>query len=248
MDNIPIRVGNKIEMTMLKDYAGKEMKEKKNYTSQLLELVSERIAKIAMPIYKGKVIPLNVGEEHTLCFYTGSGLFQCKAKIKERYKEGNMFILLVSFLSELEKTQKRNFYRISYTTDVRIRVVTAEEKILEKSVVRNEYDDLLNKEKAYERLMELQGQWETLTINDLSGGGARLRGKLQFEQSEDVILSIPLFGMGERKYKGNVVACYRIPNESATYEIRVEFTGMSPAEREHLIQCIFQEQRKRLKK
>ena len=67
----------------------------KKYFSQVYDILSEDEMKIAMPIVDGRVIPLPVNGRYDLCFYTSGGLYQCKATITDRYKEGGLFVLQI---------------------------------------------------------------------------------------------------------------------------------------------------------
>ena len=67
MQKAVINIGDKIELTHVKSEFRSRLS-KRRYGSKLLDYDGVRSAKIAMPIYEGKVIPLQVGDEYDLCF------------------------------------------------------------------------------------------------------------------------------------------------------------------------------------
>ena len=74
----------------------------------------------------------NEGDFYEVCFYTSTGLYQAKLEITDRYKENNIFILVGAFCSDLEKCQRRQYYRLEKIIDIDYRNYTREEEILEK--------------------------------------------------------------------------------------------------------------------
>ena len=82
---------------------------KKVYNSSVLEILSEDMLEITMPMEQSKLILLPVDSEYDLVFYTESGLYQCFARIIDRYKSNNVFILVVELTSNLRKYQRRGY-------------------------------------------------------------------------------------------------------------------------------------------
>ena len=83
---VAFAIGDRIELMHIKSAIGRKVSDKK-YGSQLLDFDGDRTAKIAMPISEGKVIPLEIDDDYHLCFFTNSGLYQCTARIKKRYRK-----------------------------------------------------------------------------------------------------------------------------------------------------------------
>jgi hypothetical protein len=78
-----VSIGDKLEILKLN---AKESELKSNivYASQLLDFIDNNKACIAMPIKKGHIIPLPIGEKYIIYCYTVKGLFQCNAIVKDR--------------------------------------------------------------------------------------------------------------------------------------------------------------------
>ena len=81
-----------------------------------------------MPMEQGKVILLPVDGEYNLCFYTQSGLYQCLARVIDRYKSDNIFVLVMELTTDIRKYQRREYYRLNCVLDMKARNVTPSDK------------------------------------------------------------------------------------------------------------------------
>ena len=72
----PAHIGDRIELTHLSSATHRTLSEN-NYNSQLLDFDEVDMVKLSMPIFENRIIPLEVGDEYQLCFYTENGLYQC---------------------------------------------------------------------------------------------------------------------------------------------------------------------------
>ncbi|WP_066720302.1 flagellar brake protein [Clostridium sp. Marseille-P299] len=218
-----LSIGDKIELFHCSNRLGTVSKPK-IYMSQLLDLQDINKASIAMPIQKGRVVLLDVGETYSLCFYTKNGLYQCKAVVTERFRNQNLFIANVEFTSELEKNQRRQYYRLECLIDFKFGAVVEE------------------------------GQdpktWISGVIIDISGGGIRFYSQKQL-QADMLIVSFSLFttqGLKNFKIESKIISCLPTSNRNAKYEYRVEFSNIKKEDREIIVRYIFEEERKRRRK
>lgn len=53
------------------------------------------------------------------CFYTKGGMYNCTAVVKKRYRKENLYLLRIVITSGLQKFQRREFFRIPYTTPLK---------------------------------------------------------------------------------------------------------------------------------
>ena len=72
MDQV-FEIGDRIEITHVTSAMNRKISDKK-YASRVLDFDQIRTAKIAAPIQDGHLVPLNVGDDYDLCFFT-KGLF-----------------------------------------------------------------------------------------------------------------------------------------------------------------------------
>ena len=229
-------IGDRIEMTQTASSMGRAISENK-YASQVLDFDNRHTIKVSMPIFEGKIIPLDIGDDYQLVFFTKNGLLRCIGRIRKRYTEDKMHVMDVSFITEVKKFQRRNYYRLECMFTVRFR--TWEEDVPAQ-------DD--GSEKKEEIVIR---DWEEGTVSDLSGGGIRFRCGRQFEPEAYVEVLVPLSfkrGIVPFRAKMRVVSCRPYELKSSVYEVRGEFLEVSDTERETVVQYVFQEQRRRLKK
>lgn len=241
-----IMPGTKLDMIRQKNSLGEEVEEKQ-YSSKVLDLMDDDTAKIAMPIENGMVIPLEVFETYEFIFYTDRGLYHCKGEIMERFKEGTLSVLIVRFESDVEKYQRRQYYRLEYIMDIEYRVITREEAYCLKRLEMEHYDSEEEKEKLELYVRQVQAQWFPATAIDISGGGCRFNSKNEHEVGQHAIIRISYTYQGEKMegaYESKIVSSVPLEKRKGYFEHRVEFLDIDVVERETLIKFIFEEERK----
>ena len=119
-------IGDKLEITPVRSAFSYDKSEKK-YASQILDFDDVRTAKIAAPLQDGRLVPLRVDEDVDLCFFTKAGLYQCRGRIKKRYGDNRVPVLDVLFVTDPQKFQRRKFYRLECTFEIRYRRLSKEE-------------------------------------------------------------------------------------------------------------------------
>lgn len=227
-----ISVGNKIELVMLDDIIRNE-KNKKVYVSKIFDILQGNKLQIAMPIFEGKIVPLSVSDKYSACFYTDKGLMQCNVIVTARYKEGHMFFLEVLILGQLEKVQRRQFYRYICKLGAKVRVVSDEEYetgVPDVEVISE--DDL---------------EWNDAKILDISGGGAKIYQRQFLDKNEIVklkfILAVEDFTFGFSLF-ARVLSSVHVQNRSEIVEQRLEFMKITKEERDNIIKYIFESERR----
>ena len=247
MANEVIQIGNKIEMqvvmnrSLTSETLGTEV-----YVSQFLQWADMNLATIAIPTFKGHLVPLRVDDVYELIFVTKNGLYRCRGRIKKRTKTSNgLAVAEVKFISAMEKFQRRQFYRMQCIMPMTFSILTDVQKDLYKEKKRClTLEQKLNIEK---KLESQQLNFQKATVLDISGGGMRFNSSEQQEDG-DVLLLQPALPETIRKkipfLFGRVISCRRIPNkEPVTYDNRIEFVEISSVEQEQIITYIFKEER-----
>lgn len=226
-----ISVGNKIELVMLDDIIRNE-KNKKVYVSKIFDILPGNKLQIAMPIFEGKIVPLSVSDKYSACFYTDKGLLQCNVIVTARYKEGHMFFLEVLILGQLEKVQRRQFYRYVCKLNAKIRVVSDEEYETGKP--------------DYEVISEDDLEWNDAKLIDISGGGAKIYQRQFLEKNEIVKLKFVL-SVDELVFRlslfARVLSSVHVQNHSEIVEQRLEFMKITKEDRDNIIKYIFESER-----
>lgn len=229
---------NKIEMCAIDRGEGEAAEgEKKIYQSCVLEVLSEDTLEIAMPMEQSKLILLPVDSEYDLVIYGESGLYQCFARIIDRYKSNNVFILMVELTSNLRKYQRREYYRFSCALEMCARNL--------------EEDEVQAIEKRLPYALTSGLPLKQSVIVDISGGGLRFISSQRYEPGNLLYCSYHLVKGKERKqYEviGKVLSVRELENRPGTFEHRVQYYDMDKETREEIIKYIFEEERKNLQK
>lgn len=242
-----IQVGDKLELVQ----AGLEEDKKKQYVSQVLDFIGTDKAKIAMPMENLKIIPLSIGDKYELSFHTTAGLFQCNCDVVDRYKEGNIYILVVQFTSALERCQRRQFYRLENIIDIRYRIFSEEEESLLNRLKNDEFVSEVARNACEKALEKVKGSWHDATITNISGGGVRFNSKEELPKEGKMYINIPIEINSQEllmELKARIVTTNSIFNRSGLYETRVEFVEIPLDDREYIVKYIFEQERRKIKK
>ncbi|MBE5940514.1 MAG: hypothetical protein E7266_08970 [Lachnospiraceae bacterium] len=238
-----LALGNRVELIGVKNQLMSAVDEelensRKIYYSQIYDIIDESKLRIAMPIEGGKVIPLSINSRYDACFFTSSGLYQCRVVVVERYKEDNIYVLVVEIVTELQKYQRRQFYRLGCTMD--IKYCTLEKEEVEEYFTYKFKEEFAHKLKLTEAI-----------VLDISGGGMRFISDMKHQKESDVYILLDISYEGdERVYGilGKIIYMERVKNRPGLYEYRVEYQGIEGSVRENIIRFIFEEERKQRKK
>lgn len=228
-----VQIGTRIEIESIKkttDEYGEITR--KSYRSELYDIESEDIIKIAMPMEQSKIVLLPVDAEYSLCFYTPNGLYQCLARVVERYKSNNLFVLSMELETDLQKYQRREYYRLSTVLDMKSLAIDPNEKAAGLEQVQFLGTDLT---------------FDNGTMVDISGGGARFISKVQYSEGSLIRFVFSLFVNGqvtEYKLVGKVLKSTPMENREDSFENRIQFVNMVNDDRESIIKYIFEEERK----
>lgn len=229
--------GDRIEFKEIllkaEEHAGKKAN---TYVSQIFDFdEKDDSIRVAMPISKGKLIPLPKDEVFDTFFYTSKGLYKCRSRVIDRYKVNNIYTLKISLETELQKYQRRQYFRLEKTMSLIYSTISDEE-----------YIKMLETRKIPDEMM-LSERYTEGTSLDISGGGMRFVGKKLIPTKQKVFIIFDIFtSSGQVKFKlpATVVLSFEVPNQLNKFEHRVEFENISKEYREILIKFIFEEERK----
>ena len=178
-------------------------------------------------------------------------MFQCQCEIIERYKEGNIYILIVQFTSALEKCQRRQFYRLESIIDTRYRVFSDEEEKLLIKLKNNEFISEAARNACEKALEKVQENWQNATITNISGGGVRFNSMQEVPKEGKIYMNIPIQLNGEElmmELKARIVGTAPVFNRTGLYETRVEFVEIPLDDREDIVKYVFEQERRKIKK
>ena len=225
--------GDRIDLQPVERGAGATKGEQKIYYSSVYEILTEDTLEIMMPMEKTKLILLPVDEEYDVIFYSKTGLFQCFARVIDRYKRSNVYILVLELVSNLRKYQRREYYRFSCALEMSARTLEEEEiQVIESK-----------------NALELQPglPLKRSVIVDISGGGLRFMSNQRYEPGSFIYCTYNLLKGGQRKkYEvvGKVLSARGMDSRPGVYEHRVQYYNLDEDTREEIIKFIFEEERK----
>ena len=206
--------------------------ESKDYVTKVFDIDEDEMIHVLMPMEKTKLVLLPVGAVYDASFYCTKGIYGARAKVVKRYKEDALFVLVIELETELEKQQRREFYRYDCVIGMMTRQITDEEK--------KKYDEVKN----CSFMPEPTGK---SVVVDISGGGMRFVTSEHYEKGKLLQCRFILpHKEGVKKYDLvlNIVGEQPVANNKANTEYRGPFYEINAVEREEIIKYIFEEERK----
>lgn len=229
--------GDKVELQSVGRLREDTEDSKRVYYSHVQDVLSADRMEILMPIEKSKLVLLPVDGVYDMIISTNKGMYQCMVRIIERYKSNNLYILVVELTSNLRRSQRREYFRLSCAINMFSRPLIEDEvKIYEEtqkiSVIPNlEMDDGV--------------------IVDISGGGLRFTTSKKYDTNSLVYCTYRISLNGELKeyeVTGRILSVKPVENRTGVYEHRIKYINLDVEKREEIIRYIFQEERKNRKK
>ena len=231
-----IAPGSKIELEAIDRVLQEDGSyQRKKFDSKVVDVIDEDRLEILMPMEQTKLVLLPVNGEYDIHFFTTKGLFQCLVRVVNRYKNGNLYLLEIELISNLQKYQRREYYRYSCLLPLNYRILTNAEKIALESKKSVLFDEL---------------PMNSSQIVDISGGGMRFVGNDNCEINELIYTDYALSNGKKFHHVAKVLAVKPLdnPSKEAKYEFRCQFVDILNGEREMIIRYIFEEERKKRKR
>jgi len=244
-----LSAGDKVEIMNTSGLANNQ-NGKKVYYSLLVDIDEDDRLTVTMPIEAGKLITLSVGERYWLVFYTHNGIYQTKALIVAREKQGNIHVMIVKALTELERIQRRQFYRIECVMNVEYRIMNDVESKGYETLRTKAYKTMEDRLKIKRLLVPEGSEWYKGVAIDISGGGMRFNTAENHENPLYLELRFSLtIGNVTKEIitPARVIRYAKVKNTQSLNEFRVEFVEIPTKLREDVVQYVFNEDRNRRK-
>ena len=233
-----ISPGNRVELKATgKIWMDEDARTRQIYMSKVMDVTSDDRIEVLMPYEKGRLVLLPVDGEYSLCFYSPKGLFQCFSRIVDRYRSDNMYILVLDLTSELQKLQRREYYRFSCALELKSRLCSREE--LEAYEMNRRY------------LVDPGEGLQKSVVVDISGGGLRFVSNFRYEEGNTIYCAYRLPGnANDKEYEMicNVLKVSELESRPGLFEHRIQYIYIDETSREDIIHFIFEEERKIRKK
>lgn len=206
-----LEVGTKIDIIKLNDV------DVTLYPSQVLDIIKPKELIISGPIKKSELVILHKDEEIKISYNVeNKGNYYFIAKILSR-DYSSVYTLKIRRVSDINKIQLRNYYRLPITLDV-----------------NKEY--LLSQDDKIDKLIE------TCECKDISGGGMKLYCNYEHKIGDKITC---LFRIGDSpiEAKGLITRVEETNSLNYKYGIGVSFLEIKEEKRDIIIKYIFEQQR-----
>lgn len=237
MLNDYIQLGQRVELQpVTRVKLNEDVTKNKIYSSKVYDILSDERLEILMPFEQSKLILLPVDAEYEMFFYADNSLYECVARIIDRYKSNNVYILVMELTTNLRKYQRREFYRFSCALDMDTRVLADEE---------------IEAAEQHQKYLVPGLPLKRSIVVDISGGGLRFVSEFEYEKGSLVYCHYNLWQKnGNKSYEivGRVLDVKPVEKRPGSFEHRVQYLNIDKETREEIIQYIFEEERKNRKK
>lgn len=220
--------------------------------STIYEKVGDTSVKALMPIYNGKLMPLEK-ELRLIVVYNLKevGRFEFEAVVTNRSVEDNTHLIMLDALTPTKKSQRRNYFRVPFFESLNLVRLSKELPEDQKKKLLGEYEKKIEKFKDRKDIIVEDPPilFETLQIEcrDISGGGIRCLARKEvhiFELLEGTLHVDDLFV----SFKGEVIRISPSYDSVYPFELGIKFTEMDENVRTKLIGYVFKKQRNLMKK
>lgn len=240
MKNNIIKPGDKIDIRLMQqiEHSDRSNTEIRVYKSQVYDIYEDGELEISMPTEGGKIILLPLGVRFEFVFYSNGGLYRAEGTVKERFKRDNLFVLVIEMKSQLEKFQRREYFRLECTLDMKYYNIT-EVDIADKTA-EEVFDAIRSEQNIYE--IEKTG-----TVVDISGGGMRFVSEEENKAGSNILVVVRLVGEKINKQfylLGKVISSVHAATDQKKFEHRVHFILKDSKVREEIVRYVFDEERR----
>ena len=231
--------GTPIEISFTGEKQQNQKKLENNiFISSFFDITDKNECIIHIPMRVGKYVSLPLNIEYDIMVNSNKGIYVFNGKIIKQGKIENFPVYVIRLTSEIEKIQRRDYFRFNCIIPLNVIPVVEEIALLP------------NMELVNEKVMvgPVRAQVGTSgTIVDISGGGARFTTKSEILADKYLYLTFTLNSIPDGKQVMNTVARIvksEYKEDLNIFEHRVEFLFKDSEDRETIIKYIFNEDRR----
>jgi c-di-GMP-binding flagellar brake protein YcgR len=209
-------VGEKIQIEYF-DEIGRH----NDYKSQIVEIHDNELVDVLIPIHKKREVYLRQDTVIKIIVTKGEAVYEFRAVLYETLFE-SIPLMRLKLLTEMNKIQRRDFYRLKVMIDIQVRLV-------------EDYDG-----KKY-------GEASKGNILDISSGGLSFCSRTEFQKKDMLELTLDL-NDNKLIVFGEIVRRTLNDNYRAPYSYGVKYVKMNVTETNIITKFIYEEQRRLIKK
>ena len=212
-----------------------------SYKSSFSDNLTDSRWEITMPVDNGRVVLFQLGMQFDFIVYTqNKTILKSAAIVRQRYRKGNMYFLAIEVTNNLEKIQRRQFFRLPCTMDMSFYEVRCDDKDESES----EFCKSMYKNHA---INSKNMQTVKSVILDISGGGIRFSLRTPLEEGAYFMAQFSL-ALEESTQQFNIVckviSCTPALDHTDRYFARSKFIFDRMTEREKIVRFVFEEERR----
>ena len=194
---------------------------------------------VLLPTINNEVLRTKKNKKsHEVLFYSRGGVYKGECKIQDRYREdGVVEVIEITITSDLEKYQRREYFRIDYIDKIRFKVLT----------YRSEETG---------QICNLEDEWHNGTLTNISGGGLRFNSsegmenakklKVKFRLRDNKMVGSKIVKndeAGEYDIEADIVGVRLRSHADKKYDYRIQFANIDKTDRESIVRFVFERER-----
>jgi c-di-GMP-binding flagellar brake protein YcgR len=233
MNILGTKLGTKLELELVNSLG---QKIGQTYISQLIDIFDEKSIAISAPIHESRLMLINNGTKIRIIFlHHKLGLVCFCGTVTNKEKTENLVLFNIKIDTELEKIQRRNYFRLDSLLNAEYFVISTE------AVEDGSQTDLsaapLDKEYKKAIAKNLSGSGACIVVGEDIPKGALIEAKIYFTKDSSI------------KAKFKVIRNKPIEaNREKKYELGLHTAQISVKDQDAVIKYIFDQQRVKLKK
>lgn len=233
-----LRLGVKLELIP----AGKKLDDPdlidKKYSSSIHEIVDEDSIVITNPTLQSRLIPLHHNERYDCYIFTNGKSYVCRMQVEKSVLDGRIRVVHMKMLSDIEKYERRKYFRLEVGMDLRYLMITLENSAEFKTAIKSN------------TLLQMPG-FKKATTKDISGGGVKFIASEELPVGALIItnLAAPI-GDTVKQYVflGKILSSEPKTGLRGYFIHRMVFVDLNQDSREEFVKYIFEKERETLKR
>lgn len=191
------------------------------------------------PTQKARLIPMHPGERYDAYFYSKDNkIYTARVTVSKNLTDGGIRVVRFSLNSDIEKYERRQFFRLETTMDIRYLLLTAQNAETFRNAVKSN------------TLLQMEGFKKGTTI-DISGGGIKFTADESLPENSLCIMHIEAVVEDKKKnyiFVGKILQASPKVGKRGVFEHRTQFVDLKQDAREELVHFIFHKERDSLKR
>lgn len=202
------------------------------YTSRIENFVGDSGLIIYLPL-KGRIaLKFEKNKNYRMLLYSKSAVYKGEFRVMDQYKEGAVPLVEILIMSELEKEQRREYFRIDYISPIRYKVIQ----------IRNTNTG---------ELEDYDDEFHSATMTNISGGGMRFNtevGNIDARKVQVCFQIKSMYNSYDFTFDAEIVGIKKKDDSDKNLDYRIKFLNIEKGDRETIVKFIFDKEREMRRK